>query len=50
MPSNHPRCCRVKRCGRVDRFQCGRHYVVFIDAPLLILAAEADHLRHAIIE
>jgi hypothetical protein len=30
--------------------QCGRHHAVFTDAPLPMLAAEADHLRHAIID
>jgi hypothetical protein len=40
----------VQANAQGELFQAWRHHAVFTDSPLPMLAAEADHRRHAIIE
>jgi hypothetical protein len=40
----------VQRDAQGELFRVWRHHAVFTDSPLPMLAAEADHRRHAIIE
>ena len=40
----------VQQNAQGELFRVWRHYAVFTDSPLPMLAAEADHRRHAIIE
>jgi Transposase DDE domain group 1 len=40
----------VQRNEQGELFRVWRHHAVFTDSPLAMLAAEADHRRHAVIE